>query len=247
MDNPNEAMQRKHTVKSFDEDLGDLTGLIVQMGAHAERQIARAVKALIDRDDDLAEDVIETDRAVDDLEETVDQQAIKMLATRQPMAVDLRVISMSLKISNDLERIADYAKGIAKRARRLSTTPQLKPFVTIPRMAGLTQAMLKDVLDAFITRDAEKAMEVWHRDQTVDDEYDSLFRELVTFILEDPRTTSTAIDLLFVAKNIERIGDHATNIAEKIHYMVHGTQINRPNRRAEPRAANGEEAGSLAS
>jgi len=246
MNNPTEAMQRKHTVKSFDEDLADLTGLIVQMGAHAERQIARAIKALIERDDELAEDVIHTDRAVDDLEETVDQQAIRMLATRQPVAVDLRVISMALKISNDLERIGDYAKSIAKRARRLSTNPQLKPFVTIPRMAELAQAMLKDVLDAFITRDTEKAMDVWHRDQIVDDEYDSLFRELVTFILEDPRTTSTAIDLLFIAKNIERIGDHTTNIAEKIHYMVHGTQINRPSRKVEIETTGGAPAGNLA-
>ncbi len=243
MDNPSEAMQRKHTVKSFDEDLADLAGQIVQMGAYAEQQIAQAIKALVERDDNLAEEVIESDRAVDRLEEDIDQHAIKMLATRQPMAVDLRVISMSLKISNDLERISDYAKGIAKRARRLSTAPQLKPFVTIPRMAGLTQAMLKDVLDAFITRDAEKAMEVWHRDQAVDDEYDSLFRELITFIIEDPRNTSTAIDLLFVAKNIERLGDHCTNIAEKIHYMVHGTQINRPSRRG----ATGETAADEAS
>jgi phosphate transport system protein len=228
MDNPTEAMQRKHTVKSFDEDLADLSGQIVQMGAYAEQQIAHALKALIDRDEDLALRVIERDQIVDRFEEAIDQQAIKMLATRQPMAVDLRVISMSLKISNDLERVADYAKGIAKRARRLNMSPQLKPLATIPRMVELTQAMLKDVLDAFITRDADKAMEVWHRDEAVDDLYDSLFRELVTFILEDPRTTSTAIDLLFIAKNIERIGDHTTNIAEKIHYMVHGTQINRP-------------------
>lgn len=231
MDNPTEAMQRKHTVKSFDEDLAELAGQIVQMGAYAEQQIAQAIRALVERDDDLAVQVIERDLVVDRFEETIDQHAIKMLATRQPMAVDLRVISMSLKISNDLERMSDYAKSIAKRARRLSTAPQLKPFVTIPRMANLTQAMLKDVLDAFITRDAQKAMEVWHRDQAVDDEYDSLFRELITFIIEDPRNTSTAIDLLFIAKNIERLGDHATNIAEKIHYMVYGTQINRPGRR----------------
>jgi phosphate transport system protein len=228
MDNPTEAMQRRHTVRSFDEELADLAGQIVQMGAYAEQQIAHALKALIDRDEDLALRVIERDQIVDRFEEAIDQQAIKMLATRQPMAVDLRVISMSLKISNDLERIADYAKGIAKRARRLNMSPQLKPLATIPRMVELCQAMLKDVLDAFITRDADKAMEVWHRDEAVDDLYDSLFRELVTFILEDPRTTSTAIDLLFIAKNIERIGDHTTNIAEKIHYMVHGVQINRP-------------------
>jgi phosphate transport system protein len=233
MENPTEAMQRKHTVKSFDEDLADLAGEIIQMGAYAEQQIAEAIKALVERDEDLALQVIERDQIVDRFEEAIDQHAIKMLATRQPMAVDLRVISMSLKISNDLERIADYAKGIAKRARRLNNNPQLKPFVTIPRMAELAQAMLKDVLDAFITRDPDKAMAVWHRDQAVDDLYDSLFRELVTFILEDPRTTSTAIDLLFIAKNLERIGDHTTNIAEKIHYMVHGSQINRPRESGE--------------
>ena len=227
MDNPNEAMQRKHTVSSYDEELAELTGQLVQMGAHAEQQIALAVRALVERDDETAVQVIERDREVDRLEEEVDQHAIRMLAKRQPVAVDLRVISMTLKISNDLERISDYAKGVAKRARRLSTTPQLKAFVTIPRMAEMTQAMLKDVLDALVERDDEKAMEVWRRDAAVDDLYDSLFRELVTFILEDPRTTSTVIDLLFVAKNLERIGDHATNIAEKIHYMVHGVQINR--------------------
>lgn len=241
MDNPAEAMQRRHTVRSYDEELASLTDEIIRMGAYAEQQIARAMRALVDRDDELAEQVIEADQTVDRFEEEIDQHAIRMLATRQPMAVDLRVISMSLKVSNDLERISDYAKGIAKRARRLSTAPQLKPFVTIPRMAELTQRMLKDVLDAFIKRDAEKAMEVWHRDQQVDAEYDSLFRELITFILEDPRTTSTAIDLLFIAKNIERIGDHTTNIAEKIHYMVHGSQINRPDRRSADGEAPGTE------
>lgn len=228
MQDPNEAMQRRHTVSSFDQELTDLTNRIVQMGAHAERQIALALEALVERDDALAEQVIEGDKAVDRLEEEIDQRAIRMLATRQPMAVDLRVIAMSLELSNDLERISDYAKGIAKRSRRLSSAPPLERLVTIPRMAAVVQAMLEDVLDAYIDRNAEKAMEVWHRDQAVDDQYNRLFRELITFILEDPRTTSTAIDLLFVAKNIERMGDHATNIAEKIHYMVHGVQINRP-------------------
>ena len=234
MDNPTQAMQRKHTVHSFDEELAELTGQIVRMGAHAEQQIALALRALIERDDELAEQVIEADQVVDRLEEEIDQHAIRLLATRQPMAVDLRVIAMSLKLSNDLERVSDYAKSIAKRSRRLSTAPPLKPIVAIPRMAATAQAMLKDVLDCYIARDADKAMEVWHRDVLVDDQYDSLFRELITFILEDPRTTSTAIDLLFIAKNIERIGDHATNIAEKVHYMVHGVQINRLRRTSEP-------------
>lgn len=221
------SRQRRHLVRSFDEDLSELNNLIAKMGGMVERQTVDAVRAISNRDDELAASVIEQDEGVDALEEAVDQLAIRLLATRQPLAIDLRVISMALKLSNDLERIGDYAKSIAKRARRLNDQPPLKPIVIIPRMGETVQAMVKTVLDAFVERDANKAMAVWDRDAEVDDLYDSLFRELVTFILEDPRKTSVCIDLLFVAKNLERIGDHATNIAEKIHYVVHGTQINR--------------------
>jgi len=226
--NTSEPSPGKHIVRSFDEDLKQLTDRITEAGALAEHQVARAIRALVDRDDEIAASVIQRDAEIDRLEEEVDQLAIRLLAMRQPVAVDLRVISMTLKISNDIERVGDYAKSIAKRARRLNQQPQLKRFVTIPRVADLVQAMLKDVLDAFVERDVDKAMAVWHRDADVDAYYDSLFRELITFLLEDPRTTSVAIDLMFIAKNLERIGDHATNIAEKIHYMVHGVQINRP-------------------
>jgi len=219
--------QRRHVVRSFDEDLTELNNLITKMGGLAERQTINAVRAISLRDDALATSVIEQDEIVDAIEEEVDQRAIRLLATRQPLAIDLRIISMSLKLSNDLERIGDYAKSIAKRARRLNEQPPLKPIVIIPRMGETVQEMVKTVLDSFVARDAAKAMTVWDRDAEVDDLYDTLFRELVTFILEDPRKTSVCIDLLFVAKNLERIGDHATNIAEKIHYMVHGTQINR--------------------
>ena len=218
---------RRHLVRSFDEDLSELTNLIAKMGGMVERQTVDAVSAISRRDDSLAQSVIKQDEEVDALEEAVDQLSIRLLATRQPLAIDLRTISMALKLSNDLERIGDYAKSIAKRARRLNDQPALKPSVIIPRMGETVQSMVKTVLDAFVERDANKAMAVWDRDAEVDDLYDSLFRELVTFILEDPRKTSVCIDLLFVAKNLERIGDHATNIAEKIHYVVHGTQINR--------------------
>lgn len=224
--NPSEQ-PRKHLVRSFDEDLDKLSSLITRMGGLAESQVARAVQALIDRDDVLAAQVIEGDSEVDALEEEIDQTAIRLLATRQPMAVDLRMIAMALKLSNDLERISDYAKSIAKRARRLNDQPQLKPFITLPAMAEMVQEMVKDVLDAFVDRNADKAMEVWRQDEQVDSYYTQLFRELITFILEDPRKTSVCIDLLFIAKNLERIGDHATNIAEKIHYVVHGVQVNR--------------------
>lgn len=216
----------RHLVKSFDQDIGELTNLITRMGGIVEQQTALAVRAIVDRDEQLAIKAIEQDEVVDRLEEEIDQLAIKLLATRQPMAIDLRIISMSLKLSNDLERIGDYAKSIAKRARRINEQPLMKPIVLIPNIGGKVQLMVNDVLDAFVERDPAKAMAVWRRDPEVDNLYDSLFRELITFILEDPRRTSVCIDLLFVAKNLERIGDHATNIAEKIHYMVHGVQIN---------------------
>ena len=221
-------MTKKHLVQSFDEELRRLTDIVVRMGAIAERQVADAVEALVRRDVDIALAVIARDDEVDRLEEQLDQDAVRLLATRQPMAIDLRVIAMALKVSNDLERTSDYAVSIAKRARRLADQPALDAMIHIPRMAACCILMLKDVLDAYIERDVDKAMDVWERDQEVDDYYDSLFRELITYMLEDPRRISTCIDLLFIAKNLERIGDHATNIAEKIHYMIHGAQINRP-------------------
>jgi phosphate transport system protein len=219
---------KRHTVRSFDDDLRDLTGRIVEMGSLAEQQVAGALAALADRDVNVAAAVIQRDEAVDELEEQVDQAVVKLLATRQPMAVDLRSISMALKISNDLERMSDYAVSIAKRSQRLAEQPELSPTLRIPRIGELCLGMFKDVLDAYVERDVDKAREVIDRDKQVDELYNSLFRELVTYMLEDPRTISRCIDLLFIAKNLERIGDHATNIAEKIDYMIHGTQINRP-------------------
>jgi phosphate transport system protein len=219
---------RKHTVRSFDEDLAELTGLIAAMGGQVEQQVAAAVEALIQRDSEAAERVIGQDDRVDELEGQIDQLAIRLLATRQPLAVDLRVIAMALKISNDLERVGDYAVNIAKRVKRINVHEQLKPFITIPLMAEICEGMLKDVLDAYMERDDKKALEVWRRDPDVDEYYNQLFRELLTYILEDPKLTGVCIDLMFVAKNLERIGDHATNVAEKIHYMVHGDQLHRP-------------------
>lgn len=228
MISPSDPLAGKHTVRSFDEDLNHLTGKVTYMGGLAERLVADALEALTKRDPELAARVIERDSELDRLEEEIDQEVVKVLATRQPVAVDLRVITMALKISNDLERAGDYAVSIAKRASRLADQPALKPLVTIPHIAEMCIQMLKDVLDAYVERDAAKAMEVWHRDVEVDQLYTGLFRELITYMLEDPRKISVCIDLLFIAKNLERIGDHATNIAEKINYMIHGTQINRP-------------------
>lgn len=227
------ALEHQHIVRAFDEELRQLTSAIVEMGGLAERQVANAVKALSDRDVELAGRVIQVDRQVDELEERIDQDAIKLLALRQPMAIDLRMIAMALKISNDLERVSDYAVSIAKRSQRLAEQPELKPALQIPRIGQSCLAMVKDVLDAYVERNADKATDVWHRDREVDELYTSLFRELVTYMLEDPRTISTCIDLLFVAKNLERIADHATNIAEKIVFIIHGAEINRPRHEVE--------------
>jgi phosphate transport system protein len=219
---------RPHTVRSFDEEIHNLTRQVVLMGGLAEQQVADALEALVRRDPELAMKVIERDQQIDDLEERVDQEVVRILALRTPVAVDLRVIVMTLKISNDLERTGDYAVSIAKRAQRLADQPELKAMVTIPSMGAVCVAMLKDVLDAYVERDAAKATAVWQRDAEVDQVYTSLFRELITYMLEDPRKISLCIDLMFIAKNLERIGDHATNIAEKINYMIYGAQINQP-------------------
>jgi phosphate transport system protein len=218
---------RKHTVRAFDEDLAELSGRIMAMGGIVERQLANAVHSLVQRDSEGAERVIRDDLEVDRIEEQADELAVRVLATRQPMAVDLRTVAMALKISNDLERIGDYATSIAKRGRRINLHEPIKPFVTIPLMAEICGAMVKDVLDAYVERDAQKALKVWSRDPEVDEYYDQLFRELLTYILEDPRLTGACVDLMFVAKNLERIGDHATNIAEKVYYIVHGDQLSR--------------------
>lgn len=228
-----DALEHQHIVRAFDEELARLTSAIVEMGGLAERQVADAVRALSERDVDLAARVIQTDKQVDELEERIDQDVIKLLALRQPMAIDLRMIAMALKISNDLERMSDYAVSIAKRSQRLTEQPEPKPLQQIPRIGQSCLAMVKDVLDAYVERDADKASAVWNRDKEVDDQYTSLFRELVTYMLEDPRTISTCIDLLFIAKNLERIGDHATNIAEKIVFIIHGKEINRPRHEVE--------------
>jgi phosphate transport system protein len=220
-------MATQHIVKSYDQEINLLTRKILEMGGVVEHQIARSIDALVTRNTEEAAEVIARDDQVDRIEEEIDQHAIRLLATRQPMAFDLRLIAMAMKISNDLERIGDYATNIASRCERLAALPPVKPLHGIPRMAQIAQEMVKDILDAYVERDADKAIAVWHRDNEVDDMYTSLVRELLTYMLEDPRNISACLDLTFVAKNLERIGDHTTNIAEKIHYMIHGQRINR--------------------
>jgi phosphate transport system protein len=219
--------EQRHTMRAFDDDLTNLTGKIVAMGGRVEHQLAASIQALVERDSAAAEQVVLEDDAVDELEEQIDQLVVRMLATRQPMAVDLRLIAMGLKIANDLERMGDYATNIAKRIKRINVQEPLKPFVTLPLMAQICSGMVKDVLDAYIERDDEKALEVWSRDPEVDEYYNQLFRDLLNYIVEDPKLTGVCIDLMFVAKNLERIGDHATNIAEKVYYIVRGELLHR--------------------
>ncbi|HLN23463.1 MAG TPA: phosphate signaling complex protein PhoU [Patescibacteria group bacterium] len=218
-------MTEEHTVRSYDEELAHLTNMIARMGGLAEAQLDGAIQALVKRDSDLAGKVIASDIKVDELEHEVHSFTVRLLALRQPVAHDLRLIVGALKISGDLERIADYAANVAKRALVLNQLPPVKPTAGVPRLGRLVQEIVKEVLDAYVEQDNDKAIKVWKQDEEVDDMYTGLFRELITYMMEDPRNITACIHLMFIAKNIERIGDHATNVAETIHFMVEGRPI----------------------
>src|SRR5215472_15291834 len=218
-------MAAEHILKSYDEELAKLNNMIVEMGGLAESQLVAAIDAVAKRDSDLAAHVVEGDRQVDELERELDNLAIRLLALRQPMARDLREIFAALKIGADLERICDYAANVAKRSIALAQTPPIQPVHALPRMGTLALALIKDVIDAYVAHDADKAYAVWTRDEELDEMYSSLFREFLTYMMEDPRNIGACTHLLFMAKNIERIGDHATNIAENLYYLVHGTPL----------------------
>lgn len=218
-------MARDHIVKAYDEQLNRLNQLIAEMGGRAEAQLAGSVQALVRRDSQLATQLVEQDARIDELELEVDRFAVQLLALRQPMASDLRNIVGAIRIASDLERIADYATNVAKRTLALSQLPAAAPARSIPRMSKPVEAMIRDVLNAYIRRDHALAVEVWKRDSEVDDIYNSLFRVLLTYMMEDPRNITACTHLLFVAKNIERIGDHVTNIAETVYFLVTGERL----------------------
>ena len=217
--------QADHIVKSFDEELKQLSNIIAEMGGLAEAQVDRAVESLVRRNSELATQVVQDDKRIDALETEVAQMTVRMLALRQPMAQDLREVVAAIKIASDIERIGDYAKNIAKRAIVLSSVAPMKPAASIPRMSRLALQIIKDVLDAYIEKDAEGARAAWRRDEEVDEMYNSVFREMLTYMMEDPRNIGPCTHLLFIAKNIERIGDHATNVAEIVYYLVHGRSL----------------------
>ena len=220
-------MSTDHIVKSFDQALEQLKKSIVQMGGLAERQLDQAMECLVKRDTVLAAAVIEADAQLDGYENEVDQAAIRFLALRQPMASDLREVLSALKIAADLERIGDYSANLAKRAIALSQVPPMRTVGALAGMAKLVQEIVKEVLDAYIERDLSRALDAWRRDEEVDDLYTSLFREMLELMMEDPRNITPSTHLLFAAKNIERIGDHATNIAETVHFLIEGQHLAR--------------------
>ncbi len=216
-------MTQKHTVKSFDEELDQLENVLVEMGGLAEAQLDNALDALVRRDEERAEKIIAADKKIDELERQVDNMAMRLLALRQPMAGDLRAVIMALKTASIIERIGDCARNVAKRTAVISQNPPSGTVQSIARIGVMVQGMIKDVLDAYVSRDIEKANNVLILDERVDLLYNSLFREFLTYMMEDPRNIAACTHLLFAAKILERIGDHATNIAENVHFLVSGT------------------------
>ena len=215
-------MVAEHTVKAFDEDITRLRGLIAEMGGLAEVAIQEAMQALVSGDEELAAGVVERDLKLDRLESQVDELAVRVIALRAPMADDLREIIAALKIAGVVERIGDYAKNIAKRIGRIEGRSRFEPLTLLPAMGDVCVEMVHDVLTAFAARDPVLAREVIARDDKVDAFYDSIFRNLVSYMVENPATISSAAQLLFIARNLERVGDHATNVAEMVHYAATG-------------------------
>jgi phosphate transport system protein len=218
-------MSSEHTVKAFDEDITRLRGLIAEMGGLAEVSLAEAMEALVKGNVELALGVVARDKRIDALEAEVDKLAVRVIALRAPMADDLREVIAALKIAGVIERIGDYAKNIAKSTDKIEGRKKFEPLTLIPAMAEVAGEMVHDVMTAFAARDAALAADVVQRDDKVDAFYDSIFRNLVSHMIENPSSISSAAELLFVARNIERIGDHATNVAEMVHYAATGAYL----------------------
>jgi len=213
----------EHTVKAFDEDITRLRGLIAEMGGLAELGIRESMQALVRGDEALAKDVIKRDKKIDALEMEVDKLAVRVIALRAPMADDLREVIAALKIAGVIERIGDYAKNIAKRVGHIENRSKFEPLTLLPAMGDIATEMVHDVLTAYAARDPVTARDVIVRDEKVDAFYDSVFRNLLSHMMENPATISSAAQLLFVARSLERIGDHATNVAEMVHYAATGS------------------------
>jgi phosphate transport system protein len=223
----------EHIVRSFDEELTRLTCEIQRMGEMALTQLSAAIDALMERDSDAALRVAQSDYAIDTLEHEISHDALRLLALRQPFARDLREALTALRIAADIERVGDYAANIAKRSIVLNQAAPVQLANALPRLADLAQNLMRDVLLAYRSNDAEQALDVWTRDAELDEQYTGLFRELLTYMMEDARTITSCTHLLFMAKNLERIGDHATNIAENVYFLVHGTHLMQARRKSD--------------
>ncbi len=223
-----------HIVSSFDEDLVQVQAKISEMGGLCEELLSKALESVQSRDVKLAREVIERDKALDALEAALEEQVVKVIALRQPMAADLRVLISALKISSTLERIGDLAKNIAKRAIPLSSARQVKLTTSIVRMGRATLTQLTEVLNAHAARDVDLAVRIWNQDYEIDEMYNAIFREVVTYMVEDSRLIGVGAQLLFLAKNLERIGDHSTHISEMVFYMVTGTSLGDDRPKGEP-------------
>jgi len=218
-------MRAEHTDKKYEEDLRKLREDILYMGGLVEDQIQKAVKSLVDRDSDMANIIIERDHEVNRLDVDIDDLCIRLLALHQPAGRDLRFITTGLKITTDLERIGDMAVNICERALELNEEPQLKPYIDLPRMAQIAEGMIRESLDAFVREDTDLALKVCKDDEQVDQLNSQIFREVISFMIEDPHTVSRAMKISSISKYLERIADHATNIAEMVVFMVKGKSI----------------------
>ncbi|HEX8574572.1 MAG TPA: phosphate signaling complex protein PhoU [Allosphingosinicella sp.] len=226
-----------HTLKAFDDDLNQLRASIAEMGGLAEAAIAASMRALSGRDADAARQVVEGDRRIDSMEAEIERLAVQIIALRAPMADDLREVVAALKIVGVVERIGDYAKNIAKRVPAIEDSPNLRPLSLLPEMGRIVAEMVRSALDSFVARDSAQAALVCERDRAVDDFYNSIFRTLLTFMMESPNNITAATHLLFVAKNLERIGDHATNIAEMVYFAATGGHLGERERGADTTGA----------
>lgn len=218
-------MEREHIIKQYDAELNEIRTLILQMGGKVEVMISNCIKALVDRNSELAESTIPSDHEVNHLEVLIDEKCLEVLARRQPAARDLRFITLALKIVTDMERIGDQCVSIARRVKELNEEPPLKPYIDLPRLAESSRAMVRESLDAFVRGDEVLALQVCENDQYVDDLNVQIQRELLTFMIEDPGTISRALKLNYISKCLERIADHATNVAEMVIFMIKGKDI----------------------
>jgi phosphate transport system protein len=218
-------MEREHIIKQYDTELNEIRAKLLEMGGRVELMISNSVKALIDRNSELADQVVRSDYEINHLEVETDERCLEVLARRQPTARDLRFITLALKIVTDLERIGDQCVSIANRARELNEEPPLKPYIDLPRLTEAARTMVKEALDAFVRGDEELAIKVCEDDQFVDELNVQIQRELLTFMMEDPSTISRALKLTYISKYLERIADHATNVAEMVIFMLKGKDI----------------------